>query len=161
MTGHLLLMFFGCSFLANAIGDSEMDRAFEELGERYVRESPELSPVAATQMGDHRFDNRLDQVSPQARDQAAAFYRRYQSELSAIEPSKLSRAHQVDYALLDQSLRADLWRLDRLQEWAWNPLIYTELTGGAVYGLMARDFAPLKERLGHVADRLEQFPRLL
>jgi uncharacterized protein (DUF885 family) len=34
------------------------------------------------------------------------------------------------------------------------------LSGGAIYSLMARDFAPLQNRLQHVADRLEQFPRL-
>jgi hypothetical protein len=39
-------------------------------------------------------------------------------------------------------------------------LTYTSLSGGAIYGLMAREFAPLEKRLGHVADRLEQFPRL-
>ena len=30
-----------------------------------------------------------------------------------------------------------------------------------MYGLLAREFAPLRERLNHVASRLEQFPRLL
>lgn len=161
MNGHIFLLLQTCCLMADAASDVAMDKAFIELGQRYVREFPELSPVAATQLGDHRFDNRLDDVSSRAREQSAIFYRKYQAELSAIVPSKISRAHQVDYALLELSLRADLWRLERLQEWAWNPLIYTELAGGAIYGLMAREFAPLPERLGHVADRLEQFPRLL
>ncbi|MGE5194190.1 MAG: DUF885 domain-containing protein, partial [Deltaproteobacteria bacterium] len=115
----------------------------------------------ATQLGDHRFDGRLDEITPRARARAIEFYRTFQKEVAAIDASRLSRALQVDYALLEHSLRGDLWRLERLQEWAWNPLVYTELAGSAVYGLMAREFAPLPERLGHVADRLEQFPRLL
>ena len=141
--------------------ESTMDKAFEDLGRRYVREFPELSPVAATQLGDHRFDARLDEVSEKARTRAAEFSQKYLADLAAIAPANLSRANQVDYALLNHSLRGDLWRFERLQEWAWNPLIYTELAGSAVYGLMAREFAPLPRRLGHVADRLEQFPRLL
>ena len=161
MTAHLFLLLQACCFAADGPSDAAMDKTFEELGQRYVREFPALSPVAATQLGDHRFDSRLDDVSPAARAKSAAFYRKFQAELAAIVPSKISRAHQVDYALLEQNLRADLWRLERLQEWAWNPLVYTELTGSAVYGLMAREFAPLPKRLGHVADRLEQFPRLL
>ena len=60
-----------------------------------------------------------------------------------------------------RTLATTLWRLETLQEWAWNPLVYTELTGGSIYGLMAREFAPRPQRLAHVADRLEQFPRLL
>ena len=161
MTGHVFLLLQACCLLADGASDAAMDKAFEELGQRFVREFPEYSPAAATQLGDHRFDNRLDEISPRAREQAAAFYRKYQAELSNIVPAKISRAHQVDYALLENSLRADLWRLERLQEWAWNPLIYTELAGGAIYGLMAREFAPLPDRLRHAADRLEQFPRLL
>ena len=140
---------------------SAMDKAFEELGRRYVREFPELSPVAATQLGDHRFDARLDDVSARRLLAATEFNRQYLAELAPITPAKLSRANQVDYALLEHSLRGDLWRLERLQDWAWNPLLYTELAGSAVYGLMAREFAPLPERLRHVADRLEQFPKLL
>ena len=34
------------------------------------------------------------------------------------------------------------------------------MTGGAIYGLMAREFAPIEKRLIRVADRLEQYPRL-
>lgn len=138
-----------------------MDKTFEELGRRYIREFPELSPVGATVLGDHRFDDRLDDVGPAARERAVAFDRRYLKELAAIDLEKLSRANQVDYALLERHLDADLWRLETLEDWAWNPLTYTDLAGSAVYGLMARDFAPLPQRLGHVASRLGELPRLL
>ncbi len=138
-----------------------MDNTFEDLGRQYVSQFPELAPVSATQLGDHRFDSRIDEISPDARTRSARFSRKFLADLAAINPRQLSRAHQVDYALLKHSLNGDLWRLESLQEWAWNPLLYTELAGSAVYGLMAREFAPLPERLKHVADRLEQFPRLL
>jgi uncharacterized protein (DUF885 family) len=161
MTAPLTLLLATCCILADGMGEPTVNKAFEELGERYVRGFPELSPVGATQLGDHRFDSRLDEITPQARARAIEFYREFQKELAAIDAARLSRAHQVDYALLEHSLKGDQWRLERLQEWAWNPLVYTELAGGAVYGLMAREFAPLPDRLGHVADRLEHFPRLL
>lgn len=159
VTVAVLAVIFGLG--ADEAGNRAMDKTFEELGRRYVNEFPALSPVAATQLGDHRFDSKLDEVSAAARQRAAEFCRKYQSELGKIPAAQLSRAHQVDYALLTHALRADLWRLEKLQEWAWNPLHYTDLAGSAVYGLMVREFAPLPKRLGHVADRLEQFPRLL
>jgi uncharacterized protein (DUF885 family) len=161
MTILLFLALQTCCFAADKPSDPAMDQAFDELGRRYVQEFPELSPVGATQLGDHRFDSRLDEISEESRARAATTYRKFLGELTKINPARLSRAHQVNFQLLDLSLRADLWRLETLREWAWNPLNYTELAGGAVYGLMAREFAPLPKRLGHVADRLEQFPRLL
>ena len=144
-----------------AMADSSLDQQFEELGQRYIDQYAATSPLAATWLGDHRCDGELDEVSPAARDQDAAFCRKFLDALAAIDASKLSRANQVDHALLKHRVRVGLWRLETLEEWAWNPLQYTGSTGGAVYGLMAREFAPLDTRLGHVADRLEQFPRFL
>ena len=137
-----------------------MDKQFEDLGKRYMETFPVHAPVAATWWGDHRFDGKLDEVSAEARAGKAAFYRFFLNELKSIEPTQLSRANQVDRRLLEQELEGDLWRLEELQEWAWNPLTYTRLAGGAVYSLVARDFAPLPERLVNLAARLEQFPRL-
>lgn len=147
-----------CSTL---LAQGSMDQRFESLGNRYIEEFTALSPVSATLEGDHRYDGRLDQVGAEARAEKDRFLRRFLDELEAISPAELSRANQVDHALLDHHLRASLWRQNVLQEWAWNPLVYTGLAGNAIYGLLARDFAPLEERLPCVADRLEQFPRLL
>ena len=136
------------------------EEAFQRLTEQYIDQFPALSPVSATTLGDHRFDGDLDQVSEDARRQKIDFYQAYLARLRAIDVEQLSRPSQVDYALLQHRLEAELWTLQVLKEWSWNPLVYTRLTGGAVYGLMSREFAPLEQRLLHVADRLEQFPRL-
>ena len=138
-----------------------MDATFEELGRRYVEEVTALSPVSATFLGDHRYDGQLDEVTEEARQRRAAFNRRYLEELERIPKDRLSRANRIDAAILEHKLRAGLWHLEALREWAWNPTDYTGLAGGAVYSLVAREFAPAAERLNNVARRLEQFPRLL
>jgi uncharacterized protein (DUF885 family) len=139
---------------------ASFDQQFGQLAARYLDEITALSPVSATSLGDHRFDSQLDMVSAEARARKRAFYREYLEQLRKIKPAQLCRANQVDYALLEHDLEGKLWRLETLQEWAWNPIVYTRLPGGAIYSLMARDFAPLNTRLQHVADRLEQFPRM-
>ena len=48
-----------------------------------------------------------------------------------------------------------------MAEWRWNPLVYTELAGNSVYLLLARDFAPLPDRLRIVGARLAELPRFL
>jgi uncharacterized protein (DUF885 family) len=136
------------------------DQQFEQLATQYLDEFPALSPVSATSVGDHRFDSQLDWVSKEARAQKRAFCHKYLEQLSKIKPAQLRRENQVDYNLLKHSLESRLWHLETLQEWAWNPIVYTRLSGGGIYSLMARDFAPLTKRLERVADRLEQFPRL-
>jgi uncharacterized protein (DUF885 family) len=144
---------------SSAAAGSEADTRFEELAERFVDAWPAFSPVGATQLGDHRFDGQLDQISPAARKREAAFYREYLELLAPIPREQLSRANQIDAELLRHHLESGLWNLEVLEEWAWNPLVYTNLAGGAIYGLMAREFAPLDQRLIDVSARLEHLPR--
>lgn len=139
----------------------EADEAFDQLASEYLDAFPAFHPVAATLLGDHRFDDQLDHVTAAARDAEARFCRDYLTRLEAMPRAALSRDRQVDAQLLSHHLRSTLWNLERLREWSWNPLTYTGLLGDAVYGLMAREFAAEPQRLRHVAGRLEQFPRLL
>ena len=55
----------------------------------------------------------------------------------------------------------EIWATETLQAWAWDPQLYSGLAGGAIYNLMARDYAPLPERLKSAVARMEQLPGLL
>jgi uncharacterized protein (DUF885 family) len=137
------------------------DRAFEVVSTRYLDEMVAFSPVSATQLGDHRFDARLDDVSAATRAQTATTAKKLIEELAKIDNTKLSRAHQVDAQLLKRDLQYTVWQIDELQEWKWNPLLYTNIAGSSVYSLMSRDFAPAPERLNNAAARLAELPRFL
>lgn len=142
-----------------AAAQTAADQAFENLGHEYLSDLTNFSPVAATQIGDHSADDKLDHVDADARRKTEQLYREYQDALAAIDRSQLSRANQVDAKLLEHQIESSLWSLNVLQEWAWNPLQTINTAGSSVYGLVARDFAPLETRLANVATRLEQFPR--
>ncbi len=143
----------------NVLGQDANAR-FAELSQRFLDEYPALSPVNATSLGDHRFDHLVDDVSDAARTRERAFYQRWLADLAKINRGQLHHNNQVDHALLVRKLQNDLWFLDEYRDWEWNPIAYTQLAGGAIYSLMAREFAPIEQRLKHVADRLEQFPRM-
>lgn len=140
---------------------SRADRAFEALGRRWLDRSMRLSPISATTTGDHRFDHLIDDVSASGRAANLRFVRETLTSLEAIDASQLSRANQVDALILGNALRAQIWQTETWQTWAWNPLGYQSLAGGALYGLMAREFAPLPQRLESATARMERLPRLL
>jgi uncharacterized protein (DUF885 family) len=135
------------------------DDRFQALSDRYLDQQPAFSPIEATVRGDHRFDDQLDRVGVDARSTEIVFYIRMRADLADIETDSLSRANQVDAALLRHQLNREIWTAMELEEWRWNPTVYTELSGLAVYGLMAREFAPVDVRLMNVAARLEQLPK--
>ena len=145
--------------LAQPAAATPADDAFQALADRYVGDLADFSPVNATLIGDHSADDRLDDVSAGGRAALRNELREYRDALAAIDRDALSRANQVDAEILGNQLDSDLWALETLQEWAWNPLVYVNLSGSAIYGLLARDFAPIEERLASVTARLEQLPR--
>jgi uncharacterized protein (DUF885 family) len=135
--------------------------AFAELSQRYLDEFPEFAPVTATQLGDHRYDAAIDDLSPAGLARYDAFLEALLGELDALDLAPLSRASQVDAQLLRRALEYQLWQHRTLQEQRWNPLLYTQLAGDAIYSLTARDYAPLPQRLAAAGSRLEALPQLL
>src|SRR6185312_5260458 len=146
-----------------ALGQSQSaaDRAFATLAHRWLDETMRQGPVTATQIGDHRFDAQLDDVSANGRSAALRFAHQTLNALNAINKAQLSRANQVDARLLDNALRAQIWTTEVSQDHAWNTINYQSIAGGAVYNVMAREFAPLPQRLASATRRLEQMPRFL
>lgn len=144
-----------------AAAQSSADRTFELISSNWLEQTLRYSPISATTTGDHRYDDRIDDVSAVGRNSALRYARDTQSALESIDVAELSRANQVDHALLLNAVRAQIWQTETLQSWAWNPLGYQALAGGALYGLMAREFAPLERRLESAVYRLELMPTLL
>ncbi|NJC38414.1 uncharacterized protein (DUF885 family) [Xanthomonas arboricola] len=134
------------------------DARFAALSKRALDTWMQLSPVTATQTGDHRFDTQIDDLSSAGRQRSLDAGKALLSDLDAIEVAKLSRENQVDAAILRNQLQSEIWNSEVLQSWAWDPQVYNGLAGSALYGLMARDFAPLSERLTSATQRMEKIP---
>ena len=143
---------------ARAAATSE-DARFAAFGESIVDEFLKLDPVGATQLGDHRYDALLPDVSAKGRATRHAFAERSLAQLAKFDAHKLSREHQVDAILLRDQLNYMLFSLDRLQDWAWDPLTYS--AGNAFFTLTSREFAPPAVRLRSAIGRMEALPTFL
>jgi uncharacterized protein (DUF885 family) len=137
----------------------DADREFTTLAQDYLDDRAERHPSAATDLGDHRFDARLGDPSEQARADERHAMDRWAGRLAAIDGSALSAEHRVDAAMMADGVARRVFELDELREHTWNPLQANP--GKAIYQLLARDFAPLPERLAAVAGRLAEVPAVL
>ena len=135
------------------------DAEFARLAREYLDDQAERHPDAATGLGDHRFDARL----PDSSAQAVAAERRaldgWAARLAAVDRGALAAEHQVDAAMMADSVARRVFEIDSLREYTWNPLLANP--GKAIYQLLARDFAPLPDRLASVASRLAEVPAAL
>ncbi len=132
---------------------------FQHLAEAALDEALAMHPDMATELGDHRFDDRLPDARPEALEEERRTIEGRLRELEALDLEALLPEHRVDAEVLGAALRGRRYELEVLREHDWNPLVGNP--AGAVYTLLARDFAPLAERLRSLVGRLAAVPESL
>lgn len=144
---------------AQAANDDEFQ--FKGIASQFIASSLYFSPVEATALGEHKYDFRLPDITPRGRKLRRMMSIGFLAQLAGLNYAKLSPASQVDYMVLKNELEYRVFANDVLQEWAWNPQIYNDIAGGALYTLAARDFAPWDVRLKAATARMEAIPGML
>jgi hypothetical protein len=114
-----------------------------------------LFPVAATAMGMHAVDGEWPDLSAVGREARLAFTDSWELELRTFADGNLTLDERIDRDLLRSELAALCFDETELREDAWDALGIVYLLGGGIFPLLAREFAPLSERLTSVAARLE------
>src|SRR6516165_9450986 len=135
------------------------DAEFTKLATGYLDDRAERHPDLATGLGDHRFDAHLPDPSQDALASERRALDGWRARLTALDADALADEHQVDAAMMADSLARRVFEIDELAEHTWNPLLANP--GRAIYQLLARDFAPLPDRLASVAGRLAEVPAVL
>lgn len=135
------------------------DQRFEALADQYVERLLQLNPGWATWLGDHRYDHLMNDYSLLGINDKMQLYQDCLDSLGGIDPSRLGEINQIDYEILLDAIKYAIFKLDTLRSYEWNPRRYN--VGGAIYSLVARDFAPLKDRLLNVKERLKAVPSVL
>jgi uncharacterized protein (DUF885 family) len=121
-----------------------------------------LSPMRATKLGDHRFDAMLDDVSKPALERRRAQTRRTLDELPRrVDYGKLSRDGQVDFEILRDSLKLDLWIEETERPWENDPRIPTGLATDCAYALLTQSTQPKEVNIRNAIARIRLVPAML
>lgn len=152
-------MIFSSIAFAQTRGAGANDKLFESIAKAYIEDLLRLSPETATALGDHRYDARLSDYSLAGIKREREMTANYLAKLTPRKPLNLSAQNSVDYRILREQLESRLFAIDVLREHEWNPLAYN--VGNSIYSLVAREFAPLPERLTSVRGRLASIPAVV
>lgn len=121
-----------------------------------------LSPMRASKLGDHRFDALLDDVSQPALERRRSLLRRTLDELPLrIDYAQLSRDGQVDFEILRDSLKLDLWLDETERAWENDPRLATGLATDCVYVLLTQSTLPKETNIRHAIARIRLVPAML
>ena len=118
-------------------------------------------PVLATEKGNHDHDDRWDDLSDAGRRSRLAWIGEAAQRLEGLDDGTLARDDAIDRRILLQQLAGMRFYEETLDEGSWQPLMYVYIFGGGLFGLLAREFAPIEQRLRSAAGRLRALPAAL
>ena len=134
---------------------------FADRVDAFFAEYFEREPTDATAAGNHAYDGLWPDVSPAGKPARLAFIDRWQATFDGFRDDVLDVDERVDRDLLLGVLSSYRFNEVDLAEDAWSPMAWVYLIGQGFFGLIAREFAPLADRLASLASRAERLPAVL
>jgi uncharacterized protein (DUF885 family) len=154
----LLLPLAGLAARTAEDADPRLAAFFKE----YLDVEFKARPMEATRLGDHRFDDVLDDVSPMARAGWSKRYREALAELPRrVDYRKLSRGGQIDYEIFRHELTYKLWELDNTRPFEDDPQTYNLYLTDSVYLLFTQSTLPRAANVKNAAARIDALPRVV
>jgi uncharacterized protein (DUF885 family) len=152
IAARLAILIVVC-FAAPAIAETESppDRAFRAQVTEFVQSELQLYPERATRLGDHRFDDRVDDVSAHGIDEVVSHAKKWIALFAADDPKSLSPANEADREWLMAHADGELLWTEQIRSYQRDPEMY--LPTSAINGLIKREFAPADARMRSVTAR--------
>jgi uncharacterized protein (DUF885 family) len=137
------------------------DAAFEAAAKAFIEDYLRLNPEAATDLGDHRYDDRLTDYSDAGVARELATWRRHLAALDQIDGTQLTGPNRIDARIMRVNLEAMVFELTEVKSRTWNPLAYNASLANGIYQMTSREFAPADQRLRSAIARLQGIPRVV
>jgi uncharacterized protein (DUF885 family) len=144
----VLLLCGRSAVLLAASGDDD----FRKLTQKFIENDLRTYPEFATEEGDHRYDNRLTDMSPGSIESRIRATRQWKHEFEVVGPTQLAASNEADREWLIAQLDGRLLDDEELRGYERSPGEY--LPVGALHSLIKRNFAPLEIRM-HAATARE------
>jgi len=132
---------------------------YRRTAERVLDAMLAASPEWATELGDHRFDEHLSDLSDAGVAHRVGLLREAATALDDLDDGDLDDADRVDLEILRTAVTREAWTAEELAVHTTDPLLH--LPGDALYPLLVREgtdpalrLAALTARLGAVPERL-------
>lgn len=147
---------------ARSAGAETEDVKLEAFFRGYLARLFEQEPLAATRLGEHKFDNKLDDLSPEARAARVERDRQALAELpNQVDYTALSRDGQVDFEILRHNLETSIWLAENFKPFEEDPRVWVGYATDGVYLLFTQSSLPYEQNLENAMARVEEVPRIV
>ncbi|PHX84580.1 MAG: DUF885 domain-containing protein [Opitutia bacterium] len=138
------------------------DSPLETFFRRYLDERFALHPTEATALGEHRFDDRMDDLSPAALEKSLAHLKQSRARLhKEIDRAKLSPDERINFDIFNHELEASIWVRENTQPFATNPRAYNEYISDSVFLILTQSRLPKETNVANAIGRMKQIPNVV
>ncbi len=138
------------------------DMKLEKHFKQYLDGEFKHHPLHATRSGNHDFDDKLDDVSPAARQASIARARKTLAELpKKIDYQRLTRSSQIDFEIWQHEMKKDLWLADNTRVFETDPRVYNHFITESVYSLLTQSTLPQPINVRNAAARMAQIGKVI
>lgn len=140
----------------------EEDAKLEAVFLAHLEATFQAQPMSASYLGDHRFDDQLDDLSPPAREANRQRVRQMLENLpKQVEYARLSRDGQIDYEIFRHSLERDAWLDEHFKPYEDDPRTYLTYLTDSVYQPLVQSSLPREVNLKNVLKRMDRIPAVV
>jgi uncharacterized protein (DUF885 family) len=157
-TVKLLLLSAGAMLFAAGARAAAPD--FDSIVRGYIDAEAASHPVAATALGLHQGDARMDATTAGFHAAEVARLHATLAALDALDGRKLSAGQRDDRDVLRGEIGGELLEEEHVQQWRHNPDTYVSLVTNGPYTLIARNFAPAADRMRDAIAREAAIPAI-
>lgn len=158
-----LLTFAGLlSGLPQAIAQESEARKLTEWFKAYIEKVMSDEPMTATRLGDHRYDDRLEDLSPDARKARLDRDKSALADLKkSIDPKKLELADRVDFEILARHLESRIWLTENFRTYEEDPRVWGDYLTESVYLLLVQSTLPKEKNFENALKRMKEIPAVV
>ena len=135
--------------------------AFTAAVKQYLAEAEARDPLFADSIGIHTYDDALPDYSAAGIAADARWLAGWRSRFAAFDVSALSADDAADRRAMLDTIDGQTSDENALHPEANDPTLYVGAIGDAAYQLTSREYAPLDQRLKHVAVRMRLIPQIV
>jgi uncharacterized protein (DUF885 family) len=158
----LASLWLGASSLRAEPARMNEDARLAAFFQAYLDQTFRDEPLTATRLGDHRFDDQLDDLSAEARAANLDRDRKTLAELPrTIDQAALTRSGRIDYEILRQHLTRAVWLAETFHPFEDDPRIYGDYLTESVYLILTQSSLPREINVRNALARILAVPRVV
>ena len=118
-------------------------------------------PTFATQLGNHDYDHRMDDLSAKARKEDLRLDQKQLTDLQNLDRTKLSRNAEIDLEIWENYLKYRIWQATNSDDFTNDPRVYLTYCSDSVFTMLTQSTLAKQRAVDYAGKRILGVPAVI